>query len=668
MAKQATQERLSGILGNISSFRPRLNRRTALEAAVLGMVVVLAIIFRAMRVRWGPYMDAFDPLFQLRVTEYVVENGYKSWFTWYDMRSWYPWGRDIAVSSYPGVPFSGAFVYFVARALGLDVTVYNVCLYFPVMMGALTCIVAYFLGKDLGGSSTGLFAAFFLAISESFIGRTGLGFYDTENLGIFGMTTTVFLFLRSLDKERTSREKLIYAVASGLSLGFIFASWGAARYVVGLLALYALASLVLGKFERQTLISYSATMVIGYAIALMVPKLGLRYIYSVENTAAILLILLLAAYDVMRQRLDERRTLLLIAGLVVSLVVGLVVLEAVGLSNPLGGKFRRVVFPSSSTENPLSESVAEHKRSTWTSFWGSYGLTFPIAILGVYFAVTYLDEKHLLHALYFLTAVYFTGSMTRLSLILSIPVSILAAFGLTELLNPFVSLSRRREEGRRRRRRAWLGLSRELSMVFAVFIMIGLMPTIWGTAESSIRPTSLASSGTPALMGGQYPRDWMQALSWMKENLAEDAVVLSWWDYGYWIEAVADKITMADGATSNQSQIGYIGRIMMYNQTDALPMLEAYDVTHVVVFYTFNPGNPQQQWPFGDNVKWSWMVQIGGLNLTEYVDMSTGQPTQKYGESTLYRLMTRNPDTAFNIAFVSDYSFVMVYEVDYEAA
>jgi len=205
MAKQATQERLGGILGNITSFRPKINRRTALEAAVLGMVVVLAIIFRVMRIRWGAYMDAFDPLFQLRVTEYVVENGYKAWFSWFDMRSWYPWGKNMPRTTYPGVPFTGAFIYFVLRALGLQVTVYDVCLYFPVFMGTITCIVAYFLGKDLGGSSSGLFAAFLLAISESFIGRTGLGFYDTENIGIFGMTTTVFLFLRSIDKERSSR-------------------------------------------------------------------------------------------------------------------------------------------------------------------------------------------------------------------------------------------------------------------------------------------------------------------------------------------------------------------------------------------------------------------------------------------------------------------------------
>jgi asparagine N-glycosylation enzyme membrane subunit Stt3 len=118
MAKNIGQSRVGNLLGNITFFRPRLSRRKALEVSVLGMTLVLAIIFRVIRVRWGAYMDAFDPLFQYRVTEYVVKNGYAAWFTWHDTLSWYPMGRDIFLSSYPGVPFSAAFVYHLPRPWG----------------------------------------------------------------------------------------------------------------------------------------------------------------------------------------------------------------------------------------------------------------------------------------------------------------------------------------------------------------------------------------------------------------------------------------------------------------------------------------------------------------------------------------------------------------------
>jgi len=668
MAKTTDRGRFGALTGTLGSLTPRITRRTALELAVLGMVVVLAVLFRAMRVRWGAYMDAFDPLFQLRVTEYVVENGYASWFTWRDTMSWYPWGRNIATSSYPGVPFTGAFVYSVARAIGLDVTVFQVCLYFPVLMGAVTCIVAYFLGRDLGGSSTGLVAAFFMAISEAFIGRTSLGFYDTENLGIFGMTVVALFFLRSLDSDRSLNERIIYGIVSGLSLGYTFASWGATRYVVGLLFLFLLAVLITGRFERRHLVSYALTLGFGLAIAVFVPRLGAKYIMSTENIAAILLGVLMTVYEFVRHRLEERQTVLLIGGLVLALILGVFALEALGVTNPITGKILRVLNPTQSADNPLSQSVAEHKRSVWTNFFGTFGLAFPLAVLGAYFAVNNLDDRRLFGAIFFVTAVYFTGSMTRLSLILSIPVSLMAAFGLTELLTPFFALTKRKKDtGRRRRKIVWRGLSKELSIVFVLFILVAIMPTIWSTAKSSNRPTSMASSSVPALFGDRYPQDWLQALNWMKDNLADDAVVVSWWDYGYWIEAIGEQTTLADGATTNRSQIGYIGRIMMLNQTESLPLLEAYDATHIVVFNTFNPNNRENQWPFGDNVKWSWMVQIGELELSDYVDMTNGEVTARFEESTLNRLMNLTPDPAYELVFASEFTFVLVYELNYDA-
>ena len=34
---------------------------------------------------------------------------------------------------------------------------------------------------------------------------------------------------------------------------------------------------------------------------------------------------------------------------------------------------------------------------------------------------------------------------------------------------------------------------------------------------------------------------WMKALEWTEENTPEDSVILSWWDYGYWINREAKR-------------------------------------------------------------------------------------------------------------------------------
>ena len=668
MARDKARGRVGDILGRVLSFRPSLSRRTVLEASILGMALVLAVVFRVIRVRWGAYLDAFDPLFQYRVTEYVVKNGYAAWFTWNDTLSWYPMGRDIYLSSYPGVPFSAAFVYNLLQALGFNVSVYNVCLYFPVLMSVVTCVTVYFLGKDLGGSSVGLFSAFFLAVSEAFISRTALGFFDTENIGIFGMAATALFFLRSIEEEKPTTERLAYAVAAGLIMGYTFASWGAARYIVGLLALFMIATILTNIFERRYIISYAITMGIGFAFAFFVPKLGSKYLQSVENMAVVLLIGFMVAYDFVRNRLERRKALLAMGGLLILLLVGVFALESLGVIRPLKGKFLRVVSPWGALQSPLYESVAEHKRATWSSIFGSFGLTFALGMLGAYFALADPDEKELYGVLFFVSSVYFAGVMSRLSLILSTPAALMAAYGLKGLITPFMDLSKLREDTRRGRRvRTVFGVSRELAVVFSVFIFVAALPTFWGTAESSYSPASVASSQVPAKIQGSYPQDWLQALSWLRDNTPEDAIVVSWWDQGYWIEAIANRTTLADGSTSNTRQIATIAKIMMFNETESIPLLEGYGADYIVVFQVnFNPSDPSREWPFGYNAIWAQMARIARLNVSDYIDQSGY--TQKFLSSTLARLMQAQPPPGFELVYTSDYNFVLIYEIDYEAA
>jgi dolichyl-diphosphooligosaccharide--protein glycosyltransferase len=667
MAKSLGQGRVGNLLGNITSLRPRLSRRKALEISVLGMTLVLAVVFRVIRVRWGAYLDAFDPLFQYRVTEYVVKNGYAAWFNWHDTLSWYPMGRDIFLSSYPGVPFSAAFIYNLLQALGFKVSVYNVCLYFPVLMSVVTCVTVYFLGKDLGGSSVGLFSAFFLAVSEAFISRTALGFFDTENIGIFGMAATALFFLRSIEEEKQTTGRVAYAVAAGLILGYIFASWGAARYVVGLLALFMIASVITNIFERRYIVSYAITMGVGFNIALFVPKLGLEYLLSIENVAVIFLIAFVVIYEFVRNRFERRKALMAMGGLLILLVVGVFALESLGVIRPLSGKILRVVDPRGASKSPLYESVAEHKRSAWSSFFGSFGLTFALGMLGTYFALTDPEEKGLYGAIFFVSSVYFAGVMSRLALILSVSGALMAAYGLKELITPFIELSGKREDTRRGRRgRTVFGVGKEFAVVFSVFIFVAALPAFWGTAESSYSPASIASSQVPVKLGGSYPQDWLQALSWLRDNTPEDAIVVSWWDQGYWIEAMANRTTLADGSTSNRRQIATIAEIMMFNETESIPLLQGYGADYIVVYQVnFNPSDPSKEWPFGYNAIWAQMVRIARLNMTDYIDENGYK--QKFLDSTLAKLMSVQPGPAFRLVYSSEYAFVLVYEIDYEA-
>ena len=108
----------------------------------------------------------------------------------------------------------------------------------------------------------------------------------------------------------------------------------------------------------------------------------------------------------------------------------------------------------------------------------------------------------------------------------------------------------------------------------------------------------------------------------------------------------------------------------MLNYTESMEILESLDVTHVLTYATLNPNNLEEEWPYGLNVKWSWMVRIGGLNMSDYIDPATysnklGQ-TEVGRQSVFYRLMMNTPDPPFIPVFGSDFGFVKVFEIDYD--
>ena len=654
------------------------------ELSTLLLILFTAFTLRLLPVRWGAFLSAYDPYFQYRTANYVVENGFQSWFQWYDNMSWHPIGRNMPRTAYPGVAFSGAFIYLFLKTLGVDVSLLTVCLLFPVVMGALTCLILYFFGRDIGGKEVGLFASFFLAINTAFISRTSWGFYDNEAIGVPVMVLTFLFFLRSLEVDKTLRNRLLYSIAAGISLCYVTASWGAARYVPAVLALFSFLMLLRGKYSRNLLISYAVTIGLGYSFTFLIPTLSfrLRYLTAIDSLLILSLIPLLGLYDLFKHTEKMRNKAILLAIMVIAIVGGLWFLNSRGLITRLATKFWMVINPFSRTKIPLAESVAEHRRSSWASFFRDFGVTLSLSLVGAYFSLRRMEPKKLLVLLYFITSLYFSGSMIRLTLILSAASSLMASYGLVELVRPFMEVIlgvSARET--RRRRRLLPRMSPELGGVFLITLFLISTPTIVSSVRAAYSPGSLACSGVPAqLGGGGYPQDWVEALTWMRNNLDGDTVVVSWWDYGYWLTGVGNVKTLADGGTLNGTQISWIAKIYMYNQTESLEILKMYDADYILVFLSYNPNlrsqgpwppsGPNQMWPLGDNVKWHWMAQIAELNTSDYLEYSPTYEdmvwTQRFKETTIYNLMFQGVDTErFQLAFYSTFGFVLIYKIIY---
>merc|ERR1719443_2127753 len=60
---------------------------------------------------FGYIIHEFDPWFNYRAAEYLAENGLDKFFKWYDHDSWYPLGRPIGTTIYPGMQITAVVIW-----------------------------------------------------------------------------------------------------------------------------------------------------------------------------------------------------------------------------------------------------------------------------------------------------------------------------------------------------------------------------------------------------------------------------------------------------------------------------------------------------------------------------------------------------------------------------
>ncbi|MEM2988660.1 MAG: STT3 domain-containing protein [Candidatus Bathyarchaeia archaeon] len=632
-------------------------RSDALTAIALALIVASAAALRLLPLRWGAYLSEFDPYLQYRIADHLVKNGYSSFFSWHDSMSWYPWGRDIFSTSYPGLSFSAAVLYRFLLSLGIDPGLYRTVVFFPVVMGALSALAIYFLGKELWGRPAGLISALFLAFNSAYISRTSLGFFDDESVGIFAAIIMFTFFLRSISPERSPRSAVIYSLMAGLSMSFLCASWGAlARYAPVFLALFSVALALLGRHSPRLLFSYSLMMAFGIGTACQLPRLGYGFLTewtTLSIPAAFAIILMACLFS--RAKGGRDRALIAL-GFLAALAIAYAALWATGRVQGLEAKFWTVLQPMTRAQMPLIESVAEHRPATWASLYYEFGVLCFLGIFGFAVAVRRLRNSDIFLLIYGLTTLYFASSFIRLSLLLAPALSLAGGMALMEIAKPSVDVIKEAVVYPAKRIRHMPRVGREFGAAALLILLLASVPTFHSAARAAYSPATIVTSSIPASPPPGEPdkySDWLEACLWMRDALPKDAVVFSWWDYGYWITAIGERYSLADNGTINATQIAMIALAFLSNETRALPILKYYNVSHVAVFATYTRGTGLEPnfLGFGEDSKWYWMARIGngsswGGERTYFVEK------RAEGGSSYFRLVYEGDRLVSNETFV----------------
>jgi dolichyl-diphosphooligosaccharide--protein glycosyltransferase len=172
---------------------------------IIGILILsfsTSFLIRSQALDYGFELNEFDPFFNFRATEFIVDNGLSEYFDWNDSLSWYPEGRNVSATSQTMLHITTAGTY---QIFGGGSSLYDFTIIFPAILSSLTVVVIFALVRIIGGTTAGLFAALFYSVSMPIIIRGTMGWFKSEPLGLFYGLLAVYLFLSGI---KTKNKKI----------------------------------------------------------------------------------------------------------------------------------------------------------------------------------------------------------------------------------------------------------------------------------------------------------------------------------------------------------------------------------------------------------------------------------------------------------------------------
>jgi len=558
-----------------------------LKIFILALIYVEAFSCRLFSVlRYESVIHEFDPYFNFRSTKYLVNEGLYNFLNWFDEGSWYPLGRIVGGTVYPGLMLTAAAVFWILNFFHITVNIRNVCVLLAPWFASNTAMVVFWMGKEVRNTATGLLAAAFISIVPGYISRSVAGSFDNEGIAIFTLLLTYATWIKAVKTG-----SIFWGAVCTLAYFYMVSAWGGYIFIINLIPLYTLIMLISGRFSARLYIAYCTFYTIGTLLSMQITFVGFQAVQSSEHMAALGvfgLLQLVQGINYIRSHLSPKsfsRFFRLAAITVAALLgVALAAATATGYISPWTGRFYTLLDPTYAKEHiPIIASVSEHQPTTWASFFFDLHILLLLFPAGLYFCFDKLNDANIFIICYGITAVYFAGVMVRLMLVLAPVTCVMGAIAINGTLDTYMKILRPR---RNLKGAVSYNGQKELAYVMigavAVLLSFYTFHCTWVTSEAYSSPSIVLAANQPDGCRIIFD-DFREAYRWLNFNTAPDARVMSWWDYGYQISAMANRTILVDNNTWNNSHIAQFGKAMASREEDAIKILRDLDVDYILV-------------------------------------------------------------------------------------
>ena len=629
---------------SVGTFDFKLNHLLVIGVLILSFSI--SFLLRSQPADFGFELNEFDPFFNYRATQYIVDNGISDYFEWRDNLSWYPFGRDVSKTSQVILHLTAASTYWI---FGGGMNLYDFTILFPVIFASLSVILIFALVRVIGGTTAGLFASILFSVSIPLLIRSPIGWFKSEPLGIFFSLLAVYSLLSGINSQN-KKIAILKLVSAGIFTTFSLSAWGGNQFFIIPIGIFFLTLPFLRtdhKFIVWTIPLYTVTTII---VSLGFERVSSNFIFGLGGVSLIVPALFLISCVFIQNKSSKNKTrnglLLLLALLIIAPTILLINSDSQFLPLP-SHRYLNALNPFLTTTNPLVDSVSEHATTTLKQSFLFHSVLMIFSGIGIWLLIKNLQIKNssfikndmLSFSLILgFVGVYVSSTFVRLEVFASIGIIILASLGLTFLVREFFQNDYHSKKP----------LSKILQIPFVIGIIILLtVPMVYPINST---PSSVSSMPPTIMNGGTSfhlaTNDWLDALDWIKENTPKDAVIASWWDYGYWISTMGERASLADNSTIHTHIIENIAKMLLNSPDIAWYNLNEMQADYVLIFVSgekLNIDTPESYYILsggGDESKKQWFMKIAGYDLSKYLEADGISGTDYFWNETLLGKMT----------------------------
>ena len=666
------------ILFQSEKFSFKLNHLVIIGVLILAFST--SMLIRSQPMEYGFQLNEFDPFFNFRATEYIVENGLTEYFEWHDDKSWYPQGRDISKSSQVMLHATTAITY---QIFGSNLSLYDYTILFPAIVGSLTVVVIFGLVRLFAGTIAGLIASLLFAVSFPILLRGTIGWFKSEPLGIFYGLLGLYLFLSAI-QSKNKKIAALKIIFGGITLSFGMASWGGNQFFIIPIGLFILTLPFLKKDHKFLLWSIPLFVGVFLLITGSFERPGPNFVFGLGGISLMIpTMFLIGSIFIQKISKDEnkiRNSLFLFLSIIIIGSFLIIINEESNLLSLPSFRYLNALNPFLTTTDPLVDSVAEHASVSADISFLLHSVWMIFAGIGIWIILsrkisqtkTFVKNDMTVFLLIFgITGVYVSSTFIRLEVFASISLIMLSSVGLSILTKKIFSVN-------------FSGKTKypiKISYVVLIIFLFSLpliFPTNYNWVSAHDSPPIIFNGAT----SNPPSNDWLETLTWIKLNTPENAVIASWWDYGYWITTLSDRTTIVDNATLSTKQIQKMAQMLMSTPDNSWNILKEMNADYVVIFLSAQKINDNVEDKLyiltqgGDESKAPWFAQIGDFPVERFFESDLSTHNNYFDEQTMlgqmipfttavyYQPQTQENSLSYKPGFVKIVSKDIKYDSD----